>query len=60
MTANRILSFTGEQKIEDGLINAPAEIVASESIACRRVIPFCFIAHYSFSQETMLSLGCLP
>ena len=42
MTANLILSVTVEQKTEDGLINAPAEIVARESNACRRVI-FWFI-----------------
>jgi hypothetical protein len=43
MTANLILLSTVEQKIEEGFSNTPAEIVARENNACRRVIPFCFI-----------------
>ena len=52
MTANLSLSFAGEQKIEEGLTNAPAEIVAIESIACRREILFCVICTSSFSLKS--------
>jgi hypothetical protein len=51
ITANLILLSTGEQKIEEGLNRAPAEMVARENNACRRVIAFCFHLHilYCFS-----------
>jgi hypothetical protein len=58
MTANLILSFTGEQKIADGLSNAAVEIVASETMACRRLMPFS-IAHHSFFAKDDLVLTVL-